>query len=88
MPFLRFHGQHYYFSQASKYSTIILSKSPAIFYEINFHQDMQVKPMAMCHFNILCSDKKIRSVIVHSIHLKSRIKKVTNETRAFQLCVL
>jgi len=62
MPFLKFYGQHYYFSQASKYSTIILSKSPAIFYEINFHQDMQVKPMAMCHFNILCSDKKIRSV--------------------------
>jgi len=77
-------GTHYYYSRPSFNSTIILSKVPAKFYEVKFSKGMKTKPMSICTFSIECSDKKTRSIVVHSVHLKMRSAD-TNITRACQL---
>jgi hypothetical protein len=54
------------------------------FYEVFFPAQMKTKSMSVCQFRLKCSDNKIRSVIVHSIHLKMRSEN-TSATRKFQL---
>lgn len=42
--------------------------------------------MTVCTFNMKCSDDdKIRSVVVHSVHLKSRVEEGTRPIRELQL---
>ena len=45
---------------------------------------MHIKSQSVCQFKIECSDKKVRSVILHSVHLKMRSDN-TSATRNFQL---
>ena len=54
------------------------------FYEVFFPVEMKTKAMSMCQFKLQCSDGQVRSVIVHSVHLKMRCEGTT-ATRRFQL---
>lgn len=75
-------GSSYYYAEPSFNSTIILCKTNANFYEVKFVKGLKTKPMTVCTFNMKCSDSgKIRSVVVHSVHLKSRLEEGTKPIR-------
>lgn len=54
---------------------------------MQFCKGLKTKPMSICTFKIRCCDNVIRSVVVHSIHLKMRMPD-TSDTRKFQLDVI